>query len=158
MKAPPKSALTGLLALLTLTLAAQHQEVVSAAGDSFKQNAGSLTFTIGEVAIETTATLPHHLTQGFHQPALLVRPQDDPDTGIPLTVYPNPVHALLYLRNDSRTAHLRYTVLDARGLPVREGLVTDLTEIPFESLPGATYLLQVKRGRALVRHFKIIKQ
>ncbi|MBT1708876.1 T9SS type A sorting domain-containing protein [Fulvivirgaceae bacterium PWU5] len=159
MKSPPKSILTGLVALLALPLAAQRHEVVSAAGDSFKQDAGSLIFTVGEVAIETTTTLPHYLTQGFHQPVLRVQATlDDSDTGIPLIVFPNPVNTLLYLRNDTRTAHLRYTVLDARGIPVREGPMTDLTEISFEDLPGASYLLQVKRHQALIRHFKIIKQ
>lgn len=159
MKAPPKGLLTGLLALFTLPIAAQHPDVISAAGDSFKQDAGSVTFTIGEIAIETTTTLPHHLTQGFHQPVLLIRStSDDSNTEIPLTVYPNPVSSLLYLRNDSRADHLRFTVLDTRGIAVQEGRVTDLTEISFEHLPGATYLLQIKRHRALVRHFKIIKQ
>jgi hypothetical protein len=157
MKAPP-CPLAGLLALLALPLAAQHPEVVSSAGDSFQHASGSLTFTVGEVAIETTSTLPHHLTQGFHQPALLVRsPQGGIDAGIPLTAFPNPVHSLLYLRNESRAARLRYTLLDARGLPVSEGPVTELAEISFEQLPAATYLLQVKKNRTLVRHFKIVK-
>lgn len=159
MKSPPKSLFTGLLALLMLPLAAQHHEVVSAAGDSFKQETGTVTFTIGEIAIETTTTHPQHLTQGFHQPVLLVHStSDNRNTEIPLTVYPNPVNTRLHLRNDSHAEHLRYTLLDIRGIAVKEGPVTDLTEISFEDMPSATYMLQIKRHHALVRHFKIIKQ
>jgi hypothetical protein len=45
-----------------------------------------------------------------------------------------------------------------RGITVREGTVKDVTEISFETLPGASYMLQVKKRTAIVQTFKIIKQ
>jgi hypothetical protein len=159
MKAPPKKNLTGILALLSLPLWAQQHEVVSVAGDSFVQASGSLTFTLGEVAIETVPALRQSLTQGFHQPRLAVRAfrpgqENDPS----FFAYPNPVGTLLYLQNRRQLADAQYTVLDMRGLPVREGLVKDLTEISFDALPPATYVLQVKKQSALIQTFKITKQ
>jgi hypothetical protein len=159
MKAPPKKHLTGILALLSLPLWAQQQEVVSAAGDSFVQSSGSLTFTIGEVAIETVPAQQQSLTQGFHQPRLSVkafRPGQESDAGF--FAYPNPVSTQLYLQNRRQVTGAKYTVLDLRGLPVREGQVKDLTEISFDALPPSTYVLQVKKQSALIQTFKITKQ
>lgn len=158
MKAPPKKNLTAILALLSLPLWAQQHEVVSVAGDSFVQASGSLTFTLGEVAIETVPALQQSLTQGFHQPRLSVkgfRPGQESD---PLfSVYPNPVSTLLYLQNRRLLVGAQYTILDMRGLPVRQGLVKDLTEISFDALPSSTYVLQVKKQSALIQTFKITK-
>ncbi|MBT1686106.1 T9SS type A sorting domain-containing protein [Dawidia soli] len=159
MKAPPRKNLTGILALLSLPLWAQQHDVVSVAGDSFVQATGSLTFTLGEVAIETVPAPHKSLTQGFHQPRLSVknfRPGQENDQ--PFFAYPNPVGTRLYLQSRRQLPGARYTVLDLRGLPVREGPVTELTEISFDALPPATYVLQIKKQSALIQTFKITRQ
>jgi hypothetical protein len=159
MKAPPRKNLTGILALLALPLWAQQHEVVSVAGDSFVHASGSLTFTLGEVAIETAPALQLSLTQGFHQPRLSVkafRPNQEDKQDF--FAYPNPVSTLLYLQNRRQLTGAQYTVLDVRGLPVREGFVKDLTEISFDALPPSTYVLQVRKQSMLIQTFKITKQ
>lgn len=159
MKAPPKQSVTMLFVLLTLPLLAQKNEIVSSAGDSFTTEAGHLSFTLGEVAIETLPARPHRLTQGFHQPMLWVqRIERTEEARNQVTVFPNPVGSTLYIQSRHPDAARRYTVLDLRGIKVREGIVKDLTEISFDDLPAATYTLQVMMGAAKQQSFKIVKQ
>jgi hypothetical protein len=159
MKAPPKQSVTMLFVLLTLPLLAQKNEIVSSAGDSFATEAGHLSFTLGEIAIETLPARPHQLTQGFHQPMLWVqRTAPTENANDQIRVFPNPVGSRLYIQSRHPDAAWQYTVLDLRGIKVREGIVKDLTEISFDDLPASTYTLQVKTSAAKQQSFKIVKQ
>jgi hypothetical protein len=159
MKAPPTESFTMLLVVLALPLMAQKNEIVSTAGDSFATEAGYLSFTLGEVAIETLPASPRHLTQGFHQPLLFVsKPPGTVEVKQPVEVFPNPVGTVLYIKSTDPTVAQQYTVLDIRGIRVREGLVKDHTEVSFEGLPAATYTLQIRSGARKMQFFKIVKQ
>lgn len=157
MKAPPKDSVTLFFVLVTMPLLAQKNEIVSTAGDSFRTEAGYLSFTLGEVAIETLPASPQQLTQGFHQPMLFVKKAAGVEDGM-MKVFPNPVGTVLYIQSRQRDAVRRYTVLDIRGIKVREGNVKDLTEISFDGLPAAVYTLQVTSPAARLQSFKIVKQ
>lgn len=147
-----------LFIMLALPLLAQKNEIMSTAGDSFATEAGYLSFTLGEVAIETLPASPQKLTQGFHQPVLFVRRV----TGAAATnelvkVFPNPVGAVLYMESRPREAAGQYTVLDVRGITVRQGTVKQRTEVSFDDLPPGTYTLQVKTTSTRMQSFKIVK-
>lgn len=159
MKAPPKESVTMILVMLALPLLAQENEIVSTAGDSFATEAGYLSFTLGEVAIETFPASPQKLTQGFHQPTLFVRKAASAAERKSLVkVFPNPVSAVLYMEGCQCEAALQYTVLDMRGIKVREGMIKGLAEVSFDGLPPASYTLQVKTGSMNMQTFKIVKQ
>lgn len=147
-----------LFIMLASPLLAQKNEIVSTAGDAFATEAGYLSFTLGEVAIETLPASPQKLTQGFHQPVLFVRKAASAaETKHLVSVFPNPVSAMLYMESRPREAAGRYTVLDMRGVTVRQGTVMQRTEVSFDDLPPGTYTLQVKTTSTRMQSFKIVK-
>lgn len=65
-------------------------EVVGTAGDHFTNGSAQLSWTVGEVAIETYTQSSNQLTQGFHQyvdPTLTIQEMDEQ---LQITAYPNP--------------------------------------------------------------------
>ena len=91
-----------LLAILVLTASvsvkAQKLEVVATSGDFYENSSLSLSWTLGEVAVETLVGDNIILTQGFQQSKLTVTAIDELQSpGIELTVYPNPTNRFLFI-------------------------------------------------------------
>jgi len=80
-----------LLAILVLTASvsvkAQQLEVIATSGDFYENSSGSLSWTLGEVFIETLSETNFILTQGFQQSKLTLTAINDLQTsGIELSV------------------------------------------------------------------------
>lgn len=81
--------------------------IIAPAGASDKTGQIQLDWTLGEIAVETSATSDGLLTQGFHQP-LLILPANFISvlprpivTGFTIRVNPNPVQAVLNINLQS---------------------------------------------------------
>lgn len=82
----------------SISIQAQQLEVAAAAGDFCENSSGSLSWTLGEVAIETLVGANLILTQGFQQSKLTVTTIDDMQLlGIELSVFPNPTNSHLFI-------------------------------------------------------------
>ena len=96
-----KNNLIFFLVMLTASLQAQvtGQQVLAAAGDFFEGGSFSVSYTIGELAVQTLSSPNLILTQGFQQPG-------ESATGISipaeqewtLKTWPNPVTDILFLQ------------------------------------------------------------
>lgn len=96
--------------------------VIASAGGSAKSDQISLDWTMGEIAVETAWTRPGLLTQGFHQPLLVLpatfielppRPQLQ---GLTIKVNPNPVQAVLHVSLQSlNDKKVNVALSDANG-------------------------------------------
>lgn len=138
------------------------QQVVGTAGNQIKNSHASLSWTIGEVAIQTLESTNLILTQGFHQTKLTVTginltPNNNPD----IKAYPNPAydHVNLKMGNTLSGQNWQYLIYDKSGKKLMEKKITsDLSSISLGTLPKATYFLKVFRGNKESKVFKIVKQ
>ena len=146
-----------LLSICYLGAYGQPHDLVSASGASFKNNTGSLSFSIGELAITTYTSSSSVLTQGFHQTRLRTGVPVVAIPAIQMSVYPNPVKDLLSLQVDQPEG-FDYLLYDTRGVLFDRGqILGERTEIDFSALPPAIYILRVTNHKEEVRLFQIVK-
>ncbi|NOX86833.1 MAG: hypothetical protein GXO86_12865 [Chlorobi bacterium] len=149
--------LAGLSLIITSFLGAQ--QVVSTGGDYFETNNGSISFTIGEVVIETIENGDNCLTQGFQQSTLNVFTiLDEKPTGKRWIVYPNPTNDYVKLRIPDYEG-LRYQLCTYRGKIIKEGKIENTeTLFSFIDYPLAAFLIRVIDNNRFIKVFKVIKQ
>ena len=154
-----------LVALFSRALPAQ--EVISAAGGNDRTEQTILAWTVGEVATRTL-TLPGGLiTQGFHQPSLLVLPPESSSgeaAYLPsIAVYPNPTASLLNVAITGKGAadYSILELLDVRGRVISTQQHPDYMpnhQLDLTPLPAASYYLRMARpDGANTQLFTIIK-
>lgn len=73
-------------------------EVIATDGGYAVSSQGSLSWTMGEVIVETVSSSSNILTQGFQQPEDgLLTVVENTQSSIITTVYPNPANEIIYL-------------------------------------------------------------
>ena len=94
------------------------QELVSSSGNYLENAQASISWTLGEVAIQTLESGNIILTQGFHQSRLVVTgvriiPGYEPD----ISIYPNPVvsHINVKLGSDFQAGNWKYAIYELSG-------------------------------------------
>lgn len=65
-------------------------EVIASSGNHFIGTNVQLSWTIGDVIIETYSNVNNQLTQGFHQTNLIVSSVKDLNSNYSVSIYPNP--------------------------------------------------------------------
>jgi len=154
------SFLAGLFILSTSFLEAQ--KVIATGGDYFETANGSISFTIGEVVIETIENGHNCLTQGFQQTTLNVfTDMDEKPLGKQWIAYPNPTNDYVKLRIPDYLDHegLRYQLCTYRGRIIKEGKIEEIeTEFSFIDFPLAAFIIRVIDKNKYVKIFKVIKQ
>lgn len=130
------------------------QSVVGTAGDLDSIATVSVSWTVGELAIETLDDSIVILSQGFQQGKLTVSSLVEQDAlDFNLKAYPNPVVDILILETDEGD-HI-FQVISIQGEIILNGLITsDKQEIDFTNLSPGVYILSVDQKQT----HKIIKQ
>ncbi|MFO7864255.1 MAG: T9SS type A sorting domain-containing protein [Salinivirgaceae bacterium] len=130
------------------------QELVTTSGETFSNTNYQMSFSLGETLTETFSSEEHTLTQGFQQGNLTVTSVADPvQTGLSVSVYPNPVQNHLTIETDVQGA--KYRIINIQGKVVKTGHITETAlQIDFSYLSNGTYLLNVNGQNT----HKIIKQ
>ena len=151
--------------IIVLLLCALHvqcqQQVVSSAGNFHSNASGSISWTLGELAVETLTTAGNILTQGFQQSRLtVVGIGDIPALDFEIVVFPNPASDHLIIRTDKEQhENLYYQLYDLTGkLIVQDRIRETETTIAVNHLRAAVYLLRIIEGNRQVRSFKVVKQ
>jgi hypothetical protein len=159
-----KSLLTSIMLVVLLVLNLKigtAQQVVASSGETLNNSNGSLSFTVGELAIETKSGSPGILTQGFHQPLLTITSLDGPlAESFSITAYPNPTSDIvnLLIENEDITG-LTYILFDVTGKDILRGTIeNNKTEIAFIQLKTAIYFLKIETDGKEIKTFKIIKE
>ncbi len=152
----------------SVSVKAQQLEVVAASGDFYKNSSGSLSWTLGEAAIETLSESNYILTQGFQQSKITVTSVNElPGLDFTISVFPNPASDFLTVKvekNDGFTG-LMYHLYDINGklllLKQPEG---NETTISLSNFNPSIYFLEVIQAKDstdakyCVSIFKIIKK
>lgn len=141
-------------------LNAQQLEVINAGGGYHENTEGSITFSIGEVIIETLADGNLVLTQGFNQANVTVTAIGEiPGLDYELLAYPNPTKNFVILKiGRAKLTNLKYYLYDLNGKMIDMKVIkSNETTIPFHFLVPSTYFLKIVDNQMEVKIFKIIK-
>lgn len=148
-----------LLTVFCVNLSAQ--EAVVAAGNIHQGEATSISWTLGELAIETLAAGDLILTQGMQQSTLtVVTVEEHPFMNLHINAYPNPTADFLNISIENEIpADAVYSIYEMSGrLLAREALEFNNQVISFNSYKSGVYFLRIMVGNQPVKSFKIVKQ
>ena len=122
-------------------------DLIATAGDVFKNNEVELSWSVGEIMIETFSVTGNLLTQGFHQPDYEIATITDEKTGNDYTVlvFPNPASDIVTIQVIGITDQkLTYRLIDLHGRILLVKSLNNTTEqINISRLSPGLFLLQV---------------
>lgn len=149
---------TLLLSFWCIIVFAQPQEVISPLGKSYNNSTGSISFTLGEIMINTFNSPDLILTQGFHQSRLVITDiRSSQHKALEILVYPNPAKDFVILKVENYQ-EFSYMLFDITGKIIeKKEIVSTETEIDFNHLEPSLYVLKVLWNEVDVRSFKITK-
>lgn len=150
--------LTSLIAISNLTNAQTNQELVATSGDHFTNGNIQLSWSIGEVVIETVSNSTNTLTQGFHQTNLSIVGIENFTLNIEMDVYPNPTQDILTIKIPNYL-NTKYELYDLNGKLLSQNQINgELTNVNLNNLSTGNYLLKVSEILTKeTKTFKIIK-
>jgi hypothetical protein len=123
--------------------------VVASSGNSSEYNNVSLSWTLGEIAIETLEAETIILTQGFHQGDLLVDAVEKViDENFRIIIYPNPTSqsvTIELIRKEPVKVFIEVIDMNGKLLSIKRIEETkNKAEIDFGLYSPATYYLRIK--------------
>ena len=140
---------------------ATAQEAVVSGGGYAVAETTSISWTLGELAIETFVAGDLILTQGFQQGSLLITTVEEiTDPDFRLTIYPNPVSDHLIIEvPENQVEGLRFQVFDLSGrLLMTEPLGAPLRELSFGAMEPGMYMVRFIQGGETKKTVRIIKK
>ena len=134
--------------------------VVAAGGET--DGSGTVSYSVGQVVYEPSASAKGSLTPGVQQAYLIVEvlSLDEKRVSLSVSAYPNPTTDRLSLQVEGgESGAMSYDVVSLSGKTLRRGKVSAVTtDIDMASLPVGVYMLIVKEGDRSIKTFKIIKK
>jgi len=108
-----------------------NPQVISTVGGSWIQNNYNLSFTVGEIAVETHVQQSAILTQGFHQENYQLVNLSEPILNYNITVFPNPTQDQLNISFDVPNDMATIMIKDIKGkiIYIKPDLLTDEAQI-----------------------------
>ena len=138
------------------------QKAVIATGGNATGSGGSASYSVGQIAYTTATGTNGSANQGVQQPYefYIVGLNEHSEINLQLTVYPNPTPSQVTLNIGSLDPKgLIFQLYNAMGKLLKSQIIqSDLTVVPMENLPAATYVLKVLDGKSVLQTFKIIKK
>lgn len=136
------------------------QNVISTAGENFKNDKANIQWTLGENTVETVLKNDIALTQGYNQPTIEVKAlltNDNIDFNC--NVYPNPTNDYLVIDLKNKdVANTSYELLDPDGKRILQNeLSQTLNYLSLKNIPAGYYLLKIHDQNQKSQIFKIIK-
>jgi hypothetical protein len=135
------------------------QEVIAIGGQYLSNSSGSISYTIGETVIETLTGSNNILTQGFQQTNLIVTAINEAKRlNFEISAYPNPTQDFIRLRiGKENIKGMQYLLYDLNGKLIdKHKLLNQETDISFEHLAPASYILKILDKKTELKSFQII--
>ena len=154
-----KTSLVVILLILANISQTKSQEIICSGGDYFKNNEGSVSFTIGEPVRDYFAVDKYWLTQGFQQSTIaIITNTKEEDKEISLSVFPNPTYDFIIISADYCDG-LKYQLYSFNGNLLQQGdMVLTETKLTLSKFPPAIYVLRIIDNLDILSTYKIIKQ
>ena len=137
-------------------------EVIASAGEHFDNGTTQLSWTLGEVVIDTYDNGTNILTQGFHQTQLTVTSVEESLADIRLNMYPNPTSEVLNIDLGNNEIDIELKLFDMSGKLVHQDKIEAYQTqyvVPMSKVATGSYLVQMQSvdGKFNTTH-KVIKQ
>lgn len=135
-------------------------EVISTAGTSFSNSSSILEWTLGEPVTSTLSNSSTILSQGFHQPNLLVTTIDNAVTNYSLTLFPNPTVDFVQLQIQNLANEIILIdlfTIEGKLLQSQQINSSANLQIDMSNYHSGTYLLSLKNNSDKIKSYQIIK-
>ena len=152
-----------LLLMFPLSVLAQEvpPEVIASSGDTYKTASNQMSWTLGEVVVETFSAGPSILTQGFQQPEIKVESgYSDPVIQLQLNVYPVPATSYINVEFQDFRENLSVELYNMQGIRVHsQPANAQILQVDLNALPAAEYILKiVSADNKMIKSYTIVKQ
>ena len=142
------------------------QSVIVPVGGDAQSNSGSVSYTVGQTAVQTAANSNGSISvaEGVQQPyeIMTVGVDDYPQIALNAVVYPNPTEniAQLQLNGFEIPANgLTAILYDGNGKQLQSVTITDdLTAFQIGQYATGTYYLEVRDGKRTMKTFKVVRK
>ena len=153
--------ITIMTVLLLGSLSGIGQQNIATTGAYFENSEFSVSYGVGELAIETFSSDNFILTQGFQQSRLTVTAIDDENSSTEsFTVYPNPTSD--YVNVDFKNAdngQYAYQIIDIAGKIIdQQNIANQNMRVSFVEQKAGVYFLQILSKDKPIKTYKIVKQ
>lgn len=122
-------------------------EVIASAGEHYENGSAQLSWTLGEVMIDTYDNGTNILTQGFHQTQLTVTSVEEVLAGIRLNIYPNPTSEVLNIDLGNNESDIELQLFDMSGKLVHKAKIEAYQTkyvVPMNQVATGNYLVQMQ--------------
>ena len=136
------------------------QNSVNAVGGDVYNNTGSVSFSIGQVAIENTINTTGSISQGVQQAfEITTLNLEENKLNLSLSAYPNPTQTQLILHiGNFNQEKLKYNIVSSEGKLLSQGNIQTIeTIIDLQQIPKAMYFIEVQEESTKIQTFRIIK-
>lgn len=136
--------------------------VLASAGSTATANGANLSFTVGEVAVQTLTATGVSFGQGFHNGVLDIVGSTDKLSNWQLLVYPNPASQVVYVEYESPSQYdtLTAAIWDLQGRQLLASmplLAFGKNALEVQYLPSGIYLLRLTDPDGNHATVKIVK-
>ncbi|MDF2436050.1 MAG: hypothetical protein K0Q95_426 [Bacteroidota bacterium] len=133
-------------------------DVISCSGNSFNNGGNQLDWTLGEPVTSTLSGGNNALSQGFHQPDLLITSLNELQLDYLLNVYPNPTTDIVHLQFTDLKVTVSIELFTSEGKLLESQKVnSNEAQLSLLKYKAGTYLLSVKESGSAAKTFRIIK-
>ena len=151
--------------LLGVTAAFAQSAIVPVGGDA-RNNNGSVSYTVGQIAVQYSANNDGSITalEGVQQPyeIMTVGVDEHPQIVLNAVVYPNPTQNLAQLNLNGYeipAGGFRAILYDGNGKQLQHIIITeDITPFQIGQYATGTYYLELRDGRSVLKTFKVIRK
>jgi hypothetical protein len=147
--------------MLFVSISIHAQQVISSTGGTASNGSGTLSFTLGELVIDTRTSGGTTITQGFHQTKLTITAVSElPCLTFSITAFPNPTSDFVTLKTArENNEKLTYGLFDMQGKLLLKGeLLQGEAQVPFATFAAATYIIKITKEGKDIKTLKIVKE
>jgi hypothetical protein len=122
-------------------------EVIASAGEHFDNGTTQLSWTLGEVVIDTYDNGTNILTQGFHQTQLTVTSVEESLSDVRMNMYPNPTSEFLNIELGNNEKDINLQLFDMSGKLIHKDVINAYDTkyvLPMQSVATGNYLVQMQ--------------
>ncbi|MFM1876289.1 MAG: hypothetical protein RL266_2026 [Bacteroidota bacterium] len=122
-------------------------EVIASAGEHFDNGTVQLSWTLGEVMVDTYDNGTNILTQGFHQTDLTVTSIEETLADIRMNLYPNPTSEYLNIELGNNEQNINLQLYDMNGKLIHKDVINAYDTkyvLPMHSVATGKYLIQMQ--------------
>ena len=147
------------LMMLSVMILSAQSDVVPVGGTA-TGSGGTVTYTVGQIAVQTYSNGTFTISEGVQQPYEIQTIGIDNYPGITLNamVYPNPTVGNVQLTINNEQLEGEVKVFDMNGkFLFSKRIERQNIEIPMSDLAAGTYFVNVLDGTQVLKTFKVVK-